>query len=1082
MRKYSKLLSVILCLACVVSLFACVRLISCSSAATVETRTTEVSLTFDGDEPYGIPAHRGLNSITYDTEKGYAIFYNQANNGGTFYIGKNGSVGQNPVRRDNNNETLKNQARSNLFYCEPGKTYRLKFDYKYLAGSGGTGRTMSVWLLPDPLATSISDYDLAKNAAVTESKAATASFGGTVLKEDTEWQTAYYTFTVNSDKTAPVAIGLHPGWNGSYDTYLALDNITVSSVTGYDYSESRLHTMDEPTLGDKFITASGCTETEIVDGDAEHGKVLKLVAGDIARLGFDDLKIKKNRKYYIYYDAKSETAGTGINSIIGINGSNTTYCRFFFTGWQTCDLGAEFYIDGVQTSSQNFKMSDKWARYGIIIDTSDAKLLADIAKYQSDFWTKDIHFLFGARSATVYFDNLQVIEVQTLDDASPDESTVNTSYSVRAESVPKTDEESYVSAGLRFRGIISNNVKQSADEIGFIIAPSASVATDTDWYKFENGLNKIAKTAACYVKGAKDVVYSETEAQTAYQLILTGLTNESGKNMYYNRFSTVMYVRTGDSYIYYALGETSWYEVFARYRVMNIDYDANIPTEFEDVPNDSWKSHPQDYKLIAFTFDDGPTAKDASNPSNSQVKIIDTLNKYCGAGTMFITGTAVNSFGTGQLQYALDHGFELGNHTYTHANITSGYLESRPGYSADDYINEQIKPLNDIIKSELNYDIKFVRASNLSTNDIIFEACEKMHMPLIAGNQDVNGGSNANTAVSDWNTATTEDHIYSSVVDYAYDGKIVLMHGTSSSSANVLDKICKQLYQEGYRFVTLSELFEYKLGVTDMAQVDVINSVSGNAGAKSIYDIDDVKLKYYNDNQWFLHPEDYKLIAFTFDDGPVFTKAGDNVTTKLIDMFEPYYGSATFFFTGRGLRGYGDAIPKYALQKGHELANHSDNHSDLSSITTKKATENEIKNINEWYKEKLDYECKYFRGAGYSQNSYMWDYLASTGIPAIASKIGLSDYPGGASTVESIVNGLTGTDLEPGSIIGCHSTNSNNVTYDALNEVLPILYEKGYRFCTLSQLLKLQGIDYSDVPTDRYIKSISVSNGNPVFG
>lgn len=1076
MRKLSKALSIVLGFACILSMLACAGT-SNALEGTVETKTTSVSLTFDGLEPYGIPSHRGLTTINYDKDRGYLYLYNKANNGGTFYIGKNGTVGENPVTQRSSDETLKNNARNDLFYCEAGKTYRLKYDYKYLAGSGGVGRTMSIWLLPDPLAASISDYDLAKRATLIDSSPATCSFGdtSTVLTEDTEWQTAYYTFTVKADQTEPLAIGMHPGWNGSYDTYLAIDNLTVQTVTSYEYGESRLHTMDD-TAADAYITASGCTETSVVT-DGEHGSVLKLVAGNIARLGFEDFKIKENRKYYIYYDARSESDDTGINTIIGLNGSNTVYCRYFFTGWQTSDLGVELYIDGTRTTYQNFKMSKKWARYGIVIDTSDPALLADISSYQSNFWSKDIHFLFGANNATVYFDNLQIIEIETVDSAVADEQSIDTAYSIRTET-KADDNTDYVSAGLRFRGIISNDIKAKADEIGFVAAPSHAVGNNPDWYKLDGNISSYVRHAACYKKGTTDVVYSETNDQTAYQLILTGLSSESGKNAYYHRFSSVMYVRTGGTYSYYTLGEVSWYEITARYRVMNIDYDAQIPVDFDETPSSDWKKHPQDYKLIALTFDDGPTASDASNPSNPQVKIINTLKKYCGAGTMFITGISVNKYGTDQLQYALDNGFELGNHTYTHANISSGYLENRPGYSADDYINEQIKPLNDKIKDALNYDMKFVRASNLTTNNIIFEACSTVNMPLIAGNQDVNGGTNANTAVSDWSDTTTEEHIYNAVVNYAYDGKIVLMHGTSATTASVLDRICKQLYSDGYRFVTLSELFQYKLAVSDMSQVDVKNSVSGNSGSKAIYDIDDVKLKYYNDNQWFLHPEDYKLIAFTFDDGPVFSEVGNNVTTKIIDSFDAYYGAATFFFTGRGLRSYGAALPEYAMLKGHELANHSDNHSTLSEIENRSETEKEIKNVNAWYKENLGYDCKFFRGGGYSENQYMWNYLSSIKMPAIASTIALSDYPGGVSTKESIVNALTAGDLKSGSIIGCHSTNKSGVTLDALAEVLPALYEKGYRFCTLSQLLELQGVDYDSVPTDKYIKGVFVTNGS----
>ncbi len=34
-----------------------------------------------------------------------------------------------------------------------------------------------------------------------------------------------------------------------------------------------------------------------------------------------------------------------------------------------------------------------------------------------------------------------------------------------------------------------------------------------------------------------------------------------------------MYVKSGNTYTYYALGETSWYEVAAKYRVLNVDYE-----------------------------------------------------------------------------------------------------------------------------------------------------------------------------------------------------------------------------------------------------------------------------------------------------------------------------------------------------------------------------------------------------------------------------------------------------------------------------------------------------------------------------
>ena len=81
------------------------------------------------------------------------------------------------------------------------------------------------------------------------------------------------------------------------------------------------------------------------------------------------------------------------------------------------------------------------------------------------------------------------------------------------------------------------------------------------------------------------------------------------------------------------------------------------------------------------------------------------------------------------------------------------------------------------------------------------------------------------------------------------------------------------------------------------------------------------------------------------------------------------------------------------------------------------------------------------------------------------------------ATVDSILNVLLNKEIKDGSIIIGHSTKEDCVVPDALAIALPILYEQGYRFCTLSQLFELQGIDYEDIPTGKYIKGVTVTDG-----
>ena len=349
-----------------------VGLVGSTSAKTVTTYLDEVSLTFDGDAPYGIPLHRGMTTVGY--ENGYALLHNNYGNGGTAYIGKDGSVGASPVKYNSTDTDLVAEAKSNLFMCDAGKTYRLKFDFKFLAGTGGLTKTVAVWLHPDPTATSISDYNLSDRATLVESQAATMTIADTetVITEDTEWATAYYIFTVNDDQTDGVAIGFSPGYSATYASLLAIDNLTVSEVGGLEYNESLLHTMDDAT-NDAYIVGSGCNDgTALVDNyDEEHGSVLKLVGGNYARLGFEDLDIKQNRKYYVYFDAKAETDNAQPVMVLGVNGSGTKSYRFFFMGYQTpYDKGASFFVDGKQVKAASLKFSTEWQRYGIVIDTS----------------------------------------------------------------------------------------------------------------------------------------------------------------------------------------------------------------------------------------------------------------------------------------------------------------------------------------------------------------------------------------------------------------------------------------------------------------------------------------------------------------------------------------------------------------------------------------------------------------------------------------------------------------------------------------------------------------------------------------
>lgn len=236
-----------------------------------------------------------------------------------------------------------------------------------------------------------------------------------------------------------------------------------------------------------------------------------------------------------------------------------------------------------------------------------------------------------------------------------------------------------------------------------------------------------------------------------------------------------------------------------------------------------------------------------------------------------------------------------------------------------------------------------------------------------------------------------------------------------------------------------------------------------------------------------MHPKDFKLLAFTFDDGPVASEAnGNSYEEKLIDLFKENNGKATFFYVGKTLEKKGSALPKYTLSQGFEIANHSYQHIFLAnyennlSLLDKNFLDKEVNYTTKLAKQMLRYDMKFYRPAGYGTNDKMFEILKTANMPAIytvTASLGIHDYSGGSSSadeVESKLRNFLVGGTAAGSIIGLHY--SNGVSYNALKNLLPLLYSVGYRFCTVSELFELSGVAYDDIPKNCLISGV-VNNG-----
>ncbi len=195
-------------------------------------------------------------------------------------------------------------------------------------------------------------------------------------------------------------------------------------------------------------------------------------------------------------------------------------------------------------------------------------------------------------------------------------------------------------------------------------------------------------------------------------------------------------------------------------------------------------------KFIAFTFDDIPSYETVRN--NPTATIMSLLLEYGGKGTFFIVGSSLRKYGTALPEQALKYGFELGNHTDTHRNLTK---------LTYDEITDEILKVQRTVRIQFGVDMKYMRPPGLASNETLFSVTESLRMPVIFG-------SRGAADLSDWNPETTAEHIKKRCLNGAYNGQIVLMHGYSEATAQVFGDICETLSRDGYTFVTLSELFK----------------------------------------------------------------------------------------------------------------------------------------------------------------------------------------------------------------------------------------------------------------------------------
>lgn len=199
--------------------------------------------------------------------------------------------------------------------------------------------------------------------------------------------------------------------------------------------------------------------------------------------------------------------------------------------------------------------------------------------------------------------------------------------------------------------------------------------------------------------------------------------------------------------------------------------------------------------------------------------------------------------------------------------------------------------------------------------------------------------------------------------------------------------------------------------------------------------------------------EKTKFVAFTFDDGPV-AYAEDSTAMRILKTYEKYGQTATFFYVGEKINEVSAPEMKFAQSIGCEAGNHTFTHCFLTEKTVEEMKE-ELAKTAEAEEQVLGVAPKLMRLPYLAANETV---TATVEYPMINCSVDSKDWAGVPTEeiIQRIMDADAAGELE-NAVVLMHEQYAT--TAEAVEYLLPTLMEKGYRFVTVSELAKQNGIE-----------------------
>lgn len=220
--------------------------------------------------------------------------------------------------------------------------------------------------------------------------------------------------------------------------------------------------------------------------------------------------------------------------------------------------------------------------------------------------------------------------------------------------------------------------------------------------------------------------------------------------------------------------------------VSSIMINRNIQVFSEDYDAEPIYSVDTDEKVVSLTFDVNWAEKD------NLPRILDVLDKYNIKGTFFVIGKWVNDSeeNSDKLKRLSERGHEIGNHSYIHPMFTK---------INDSRIQDELKKTDEIIEKYTGEKTKLFRFPSGDYNKECLKRVRNLGYMAIQWNVDS----------VDWKELGA-DVEYNRVMKGVKPGSIILFHNNAKYTPDNLDRIIKELKDQGYAFKPVGEMIYYE--------------------------------------------------------------------------------------------------------------------------------------------------------------------------------------------------------------------------------------------------------------------------------